>query len=129
MRLDDIKARVAAATPGPWEVIDLIGSRPAAASVWTDEDGDHDVCLSEETSPADAAFIAHARTDIPDLLRVVEAAMAVVEMTRAAAVQLLATVEAEGVVVDDETRTALLEGNEPGHPLTILAAALADLDK
>lgn len=70
-----------------------------------------------------------ARTDIPDLLRVVEAAMAVVEMTRAAAVQLLATVEAEGVVVDDETRTALLEGNEPGHPLTILAAALADLDK
>jgi hypothetical protein len=73
-RLDAIEARAAAATPGPWEVIDLIGSRPLRASVWTTEDGVHDVCLAEETTPADAAFIAAARTDIPALLAVARAA-------------------------------------------------------
>ncbi len=72
-RLDAIEARAAAATPGPWEVIDLIGSRPLRASVWTTEDGVHDVCLAEETTPADAAFIAQARTDIPALLAVARA--------------------------------------------------------
>ena len=71
--------------------------------------------------------LAHARTDIPDLLAVVAAARAVVEMTKRVAAELLAKAEAEGVVIDDETRTALLEGNEPGHPVTILAAALAPL--
>ena len=74
MSRDKIRARVAAATEGPWEVVDLIGSRPAAASVWTAEAGELDVCLSEEACPADAQFIAHARQDIPALLAVADAA-------------------------------------------------------
>lgn len=67
-RIEDIKARVAAATPGPW----------VADEEWwvcqPGEDGDIIVDGSVFPDPRDAAFIAHARTDIPDLLRVVEAA-------------------------------------------------------
>lgn len=51
-KLDKIKERVAAATPGPW-----------------DDDGDFGVA-----SLADARFIAHSREDISLLLKVVEAA-------------------------------------------------------
>ena len=88
-RIEDIKARVAAATPGPWNA-DV--SEPDDVTVWTEPDPrwvanvgnwarqNPDFAAADqlrqavEASAADAAFIAHARTDIPDLLRVVEAA-------------------------------------------------------
>lgn len=85
MSRDSIRARVAAATEGPW--------------VESGRDVDHDRFVSEGKNPgsvcglgcevdgppepmlrgqfhkhADAAFIAHARQDIPALLRVAEAA-------------------------------------------------------
>lgn len=81
-RLDAIRQRVEAATPGEWSV-----------SEW--EDGgvtiDHHDDLNDEpvtvaimaaeTTDADAIFIAHARQDLPDLLAVVEAARLLMEWT------------------------------------------------
>ncbi len=68
-RLGDIRERVEAATPGPWHS----GGDGAICS-------DHvepNVCwpiASCSTSRTNAAFIAHARQDIPALLAVAEAA-------------------------------------------------------
>jgi hypothetical protein len=67
MSLRTIKERVEAATPGPW----------TADEVWwvcqPGEDGDIIVDGATPPEPADAAFVAHARTDVPALLRVAEA--------------------------------------------------------
>ena len=53
-RIDEIRARCDAATPGPWEL---------------DQDVWHgDECIAEINRPANAAFIAHSRDDIPYLL-------------------------------------------------------------
>jgi hypothetical protein len=68
-QLQAIAARVDAATPGPWR----------SEGVWFEigEPGGHgfDNMASEE----DAAFIAHARSDIPRLLAEVERLQTVVE--------------------------------------------------
>lgn len=65
-RLAEIEARVKAATEGPWEY----GKRPDG-SVWLStgnpERGQH-YQGDWEGFDADAAFIAHARTDVPYLL-------------------------------------------------------------
>lgn len=74
MRLDDIKARAAAATDGPWSVSDWEDG-VFTVDEETAEDGRGFLSLNE----SNATFIAHARTDIPDLLRVVEAAVAMVQ--------------------------------------------------
>lgn len=77
--IDAIEARANAATPGPWEAIDqkrehhefkFVRSKTAihkndrgpsyAYEILSDEDYD--------TKSADMQFIAHARTDIPDLI-------------------------------------------------------------
>ena len=73
-----IRARLAAATPGPWRIARSRGGVP-----WIDA-GEYDEVLAPadvdcmaycyggtsriEMSDADAEFIAHARTDVADLL-------------------------------------------------------------
>ena len=65
-RLDEIAARADAANYGPWE--------PDGSHFWTPS-GRSDFHLD----PADAEFIAHARTDVP---RLVAALRAVDEVSR-----------------------------------------------
>mgnify|MGYP007083490432 CR=1 FL=1 len=70
MSLSSIRSRLEAATPGPWTAPNtghLIDSSAGTVLAMVDKaDG--------LMTPADAAFIAHARQDIPALLRVAEAA-------------------------------------------------------
>jgi len=69
VELAEIEARANAATPGPWE---LCQSETHCHVVYPDDthvggvDGEH-------WWPADAEFVAHARTDIPRLLAEVRA--------------------------------------------------------
>jgi hypothetical protein len=85
-RLSEIRARVEAATPGPWELSETHGTD----AQWIDVvQATEDEIVSGETQPrleivhesyrlnqqrrtnqiiADCTFIAHARMDIPDLL-------------------------------------------------------------
>jgi hypothetical protein len=63
LNIDEIKARTKTATPGPWKQ-----TRPSGEYVENDEN--FNVCLTRRSN--DAAFIAHARHDIPDLLDEVE---------------------------------------------------------
>jgi len=68
-RIAEIRARVEAATPGPWEVDDKYSDQFVVCEL------DEYVAVSASTDAdigldgrADAEFIAHARQDIPDLL-------------------------------------------------------------
>lgn len=58
MSIDEIRARVEVATPGPWR------AHPDGL-VWAERPGDP---VSGSTETEDAEFIAHARTDVPWLL-------------------------------------------------------------
>lgn len=93
-RLDAIRQRVEAATPGPW-VADGDHVRPGPAEPALTI-GNHGVGYvtshfadmapglvrgSRQKVLNDAAFIAHARQDLPDLLAVVEAARELMEWT------------------------------------------------
>lgn len=68
-RLDDIEARVKAATPGPWVADDDGG----VSTAWPEVDpvlGQGPIVDTEGCgmgNPDDAEFIAHARTDVEDL--------------------------------------------------------------
>ena len=68
-RLAEIRARVDAATPGPWNADDKGGVGKAEV---TGEDRQGypiwDLMHVADASPVDAELIAHARTDIPYLL-------------------------------------------------------------
>lgn len=67
-RLKGIRARTAAATPGPWAVCcKMLRKNPTHIITPKDVDITHDIL-----SNSDAEFIAHARTDIEWLLREVE---------------------------------------------------------
>lgn len=69
--LDAIKARAEAATPGPWEAdaSEIYGP----GRVWLAESCRlHDDLSYDPQSDRDAAFIAHARTDVPELVAGVE---------------------------------------------------------
>ena len=68
-RIAEIRARVEAATPGPWEVDDKYSDQFVVCEL------DEYVAVSASTDAdigldgrADAEFIAHARQDVPDLL-------------------------------------------------------------
>lgn len=79
MSLRTIKERVEAATPGPWRkrLPGWIGpDRHKYGCVFFGPSPD-EMYTTSPLTPTDAAFIAHARTDIPALLRVAEAAAAV----------------------------------------------------
>src|SRR5688500_12730332 len=73
-RLDAIKARTEAASSGPWEV------EPGLAGLYDFNGflihGPKGGYVAADISPDDgtAAFIAHARADLPALIRVAEAA-------------------------------------------------------
>lgn len=82
-RLDEIEARANAATPGPWEVKPYDGWHkesdneinsfvgPDATTII--EQLGCDCCdVGLEVTPADAEFIAAARTDVPALLDALE---------------------------------------------------------
>lgn len=78
-RLEEIRARVNAATPGPWEA--CLGSGIAECTAIMHQDGetgenffvadcmpDYALDWASEDHLANLEFIAHARQDIPDLL-------------------------------------------------------------
>ncbi len=78
-RLDEIRKRAKKAVQGPWYAQDGIYCRADGRQQWIfhTEDGDYrHSTLSEEESEQEQrdneAFVAHARTDIPDLLAYVE---------------------------------------------------------
>ncbi|MDN5640688.1 MAG: hypothetical protein L0I17_07950 [Actinomycetia bacterium] len=73
-RLEQIQARAAAATPGPWEAWDT-GDPPAEdeAQAWIVTPGSlHLATLYAGDPSANATFAAHAREDIPTLLEEID---------------------------------------------------------
>ena len=78
-RLAEIRARAEAATEGPWEATWEEGDdwwSITGAPQRVGADGPWALCPEVATSdardPADATFIAHARTDVPDLVAEIE---------------------------------------------------------
>lgn len=73
-RLDDIKAREAAATEGPWFYRPLVLGAPSTTVM----SGDRQVGYFSvgQAIPTDATFIAHARQDIPWLVERIDAVLA-----------------------------------------------------
>ena len=74
MTIESIRARVEAATPGPW--VNTVGQVYPVAQVYPPGAEFNAVWPVPQTEP-DADFIAHARQDVPLLLAVAEAAAAV----------------------------------------------------
>ena len=80
--LADIEQRAAAATGGPWSAADEHGDLPGADPAWCvsrmTEDGRwmHDVADEFGLEPADAEFIAAARTAVPALTAAVRDVLA-----------------------------------------------------
>ena len=64
-RLDEIRARCEAATPGPWEV-KVKGNTVESHQVMSPGNGP--ICSAISPKTKNAQFIAHAREDIPYLL-------------------------------------------------------------
>jgi hypothetical protein len=109
-----IRARLAAATPGPWRVhsrgdVALIDPRQWPAwAVADDPDGGEDDFerLVAEATAADADLIAHAPTDLAALLDEVERLRAQVDDYRTLAagmVRLLDTATATDTATDTDT--------------------------
>jgi hypothetical protein len=68
-RLREIRERCEAASPGPWEYErDAVYTSHACGSACPIPLHDHFVFADPDTKPADVAFIAHAREDVPFLL-------------------------------------------------------------
>lgn len=80
--LAGIEKRAAAATAGPWRAADEHGDLPGTDPAWCvsrmTEDGRwmHDVADEFGLEPADAAFIADARTAVPALTAAVRDVLA-----------------------------------------------------
>lgn len=81
--LDPIRARLAAATPGPWANYGNLGHEVYAVNAHEDDEPGY----VAEAIPrkSDAEFIAHAPTDMARLLAVVEAVEKLIESPFAAA--------------------------------------------
>lgn len=87
-RLAEIRARVDAATPGPWTVIH--DARTHWDRKGNEYPGGYHVLESQQLGDmecgamfkADAVFVCHARQDIPDLLAALDAARADVARLR-----------------------------------------------
>lgn len=70
-RLNEIEARTAAATPGPWKPKYPVGDDFRAVRIFADTTYLASVCnsdMDEDEIKANAELIAHARKDIPDLV-------------------------------------------------------------
>lgn len=72
-RLDEIRARLEAATPGPWSA-DYWHGDPLQTWAVTDDAGVKELAVADELTEADALLIAHAPEDLRILLAVAEAA-------------------------------------------------------
>lgn len=70
--LDAIKARAEAATEGPWEAHALDGFEWSVDRIGDNDDDSGNEVATVWVTGADAAFIAHARTDVPMLLAELE---------------------------------------------------------
>ena len=77
-RLAAIRARLDAATPGPWSY--TLGTPTMGGTTWSlrvaGKPGIRAGVVEYQHGDANAEFITHARTDIPALLAAVEAALA-----------------------------------------------------
>lgn len=78
-QLVDIADRAADATTGPWESdgAEINQALPGAPGVWVGWIGET-LNIDDPQSNANAAFVAHARQDVPALLRLVESMRAAV---------------------------------------------------
>jgi hypothetical protein len=77
--IEGIKARLAAATPGPWALVDFPVMFPRVQSIAEDK-----TSICETWEWADARFIAAAPTDIAALLAEVDRLLArIAELERA----------------------------------------------
>ena len=79
-RLDQIEARIEAATPGPWEVFEgtaLNGNSTRGIC----QEGDDETAIFEDRyiGAADAEFIAHAPTDLAATSRALRAVLAALD--------------------------------------------------
>jgi hypothetical protein len=91
--LDEIKARVAAATEGPWEAYSA-SCCPDMGGVSSSKYRVHAAEVGNVGHPAlleDAEFMAHARTDVPALIAALEEAWAALR-------EAADDVEAEGLM-------------------------------
>ena len=86
LNLDAIKARCDAATPGPWAQ-GMAGDKLLSEVDYYGAFGfvilNGDLSDDGQYGVADAAFIAHAREDVPSLVAEVERLRAVLELARA----------------------------------------------
>lgn len=96
-RLSEIRARAEAATPGPWDAEDLPMTEVEPCP--RHDDGNYGIqfcgCKTDaqkESIAEDAAFIAAARQDVPDLLDELESALASERAKTAAAEATIARV-------------------------------------
>ena len=83
-RLDEIKKRAEAASPGPWDFRSGLGWFDVHAHPYLHNSGNVLISVHNGTpeNKRDADFIAHAREDVPWLLAQLEAAQNVVEAAR-----------------------------------------------
>ncbi|MEE4545264.1 hypothetical protein V2S66_25255 [Streptomyces sp. V4-01] len=70
-QLAEIRARMDAAAPGPWET-DTYAEYDSSTSIGVANASDLWIVPLQQLDPADAAFIAAARTDVPALLAEVD---------------------------------------------------------
>ena len=73
-RLDKIEARANAATEGPWEAEWRFTGWDISGNV--DDDG-LPALIASEVDSEDTEFIAHARTDVPDMAAALRAVLAI----------------------------------------------------
>lgn len=84
INLDAIRRRAEAATPGTWKTGDRFGNRALGSSVAVISGSLPPIELDRRRNGrADAAFIAHARQDVPALLAEVDRLRRELDKTRA----------------------------------------------
>lgn len=101
-RLAEIEALAVAAQPGPWSMWVGAGA-PTIRNV--DNGGVCRMCPGIDTEEADGAFIAAARTDVPDLL-------AEIERLRAENAALRAQFDRDTAAMDAETDRSSREAQD-----------------
>ena len=88
--VDDIKARLAAATPGPWILSSY--TSPRGARHWLQvgtQEAAGQICRAATDCLSDCSLIAHAPSDIAFLLSRVEALEAVAKIARRSAQEMM----------------------------------------
>ena len=78
-RIEEIRARLEAATPGPWEFSNSSDVRESKGEFRAPNPHNGFMLVGPWTNDADAAFIAHSREDVPFLLAEVTKLRAIIE--------------------------------------------------